>query len=464
MEKLLIIDDSVSFLHDVEVLLRSRYNVLTASSGKKGLEILESEPVSAVLLDLKMPEMHGSEVLSRIRSQIDPHLPVIVVTDQKEVDTAVQAMQLGAYDFIPKSFNLDMLTAKIIKALERRSLEISVNALQSSQAEQYDRMIFASEAMKKVHFEATRLAALNFDILIIGETGVGKDLIAFELHRRGPRRNSPFIPVPMRTLNETLIESELFGHEKGAFSGAEKAKVGKLEAANGGTVYIPEVSSLSEAIQLKLLQFMQYKTIARVGQDPRRQPARLDVRILMATNESLEDVVQKGHMREDFYHRIAGVQLSVPPLRERPADIEPLARYFIEKFTATMGREGWDIAQDALQAMRAHRWPGNVRELENMIKNAIAYSHDCILRLGDFPRLAGATVGPDPCAACMATKQPVLPAYRVIESNFRRAYFHEALKRSGESVQKAATLAGLTPQGLRKILKSLDSESQISAR
>ncbi len=456
MEKLLIIDDSVSFLHDVEVLLRSRYNVLTASSGKKGLEILESEPVSAVLLDLKMPEMHGTEVLSRIRTQIDPHLPVSVVTDQKEVDTAVQAMQLGAYDFIPKSFNLDMLTAKIIKALERRSLEISVNALQSSQAEQYDRMIFASEAMKKVHFEATRLAALNFDILIIGETGVGKDLIAFELHRRGPRHAHPFIPVPMRTLSETLIESELFGHEKGSFSGADRTKVGKLEAANGGTVYIPEVSSLSESIQLKLLQFMQYKTVARVGQDPRRQPAKLDVRIIMATNESLEEIVEKGKMREDFYHRITGVQLSIPPLRERAADIEPLARYFIEKFTATTGRKGYDIAPEVLEAMRAHRWPGNIRELENMIKNAIAYSHDSVLRLDNFPKLAGATAGPDPCAACMASKQPVLPVYRAIEADLRRAYFREALKRSGENVQKAAVMAGLTPQGLRKILKALD--------
>ena len=183
MEKILIIDDSLSFLHDVEVLLRSRYNVLTASSGRKGLEILESEQVSAVLLDLKMSDMHGTEVLTRIRTQIDPHLPVIVVTDQKEVDTAVQAMKLGAYDFIPKSFNLDMLTAKIIKALERRSLELSVNALQRSQAEQYDRMVLASGAMKKVHYETTRLAGLHFDVLIIGETGVGK----LEAANGGPR-------------------------------------------------------------------------------------------------------------------------------------------------------------------------------------------------------------------------------------------------------------------------------------
>ncbi len=458
MDKLLIIDDSTSFLHDVEVLLRSRYSVVTASSGKKGLEILESEPVSAVLLDLKMPEMHGTEVLAKIRTQIDPHLPVIVVTDQKDVDMAVQAMQLGAYDFIPKSFDLDMLTAKIIKALERRSLEISVNALQSSQAEQYDRMIIASEAMKKVHYETTRLAGLNFDVLITGETGVGKDLIAFELHRRGPRHGSPFIPVPMRTLNETLIESELFGHEKGAFSGAEKAKVGKLEAANGGTVYIPEVSSLSETIQLKLLQFMQYKTVARVGQDPRRQPARLDVRILMATNESLEDVVEKGRMREDFYHRIAGVQLVIPPLRERTADIEPLARYFIAKYTTTAGRGECEITSDALDAMRAHKWPGNVRELENMIKNAIAYSGDCILRLRDFPKLAGTATVSDPCGACFATRYPSIPPYRVVEASFRRAYFAEVLKRAKENIQKAAAMAGLTPQGLRKILKALDIE------
>ncbi|MHB8078091.1 MAG: sigma-54-dependent transcriptional regulator, partial [Candidatus Krumholzibacteriia bacterium] len=297
MEKLLVIDDNVEFLNDVESLLCDRYTVVKASSGGRGLSLMEAEQFSAVLLDLMMPDLHGLEVLKRIHADIDPHLPVIIVTDVHEVDAAVEAMKHGAYDFIAKSFNLELLSAKILKALERRSLEIRIGAMASAQAEQYDRLVGVSPAMQKINFEITRLAALPFSVLISGETGVGKDLTAFELHRRGPRRDRPFIPVAMRTFSETIIESELFGHEKGAFSGADKAKVGKLEAANGGSVYIPEVSSLSEAMQLKLLQFMQYKTIARVGQDPRKPERRLDVRIIMATNERLEDVVKSGKMR-----------------------------------------------------------------------------------------------------------------------------------------------------------------------
>jgi DNA-binding NtrC family response regulator len=455
MERVLLIDDNVAFLRDVEALLGSRYATVTASSGKRGLEILESEPVAAVLLDLKMPEMQGLEVLAKIRAQIDPHLPVIIVTDQGEVDMAVKAMQLGAYDFIPKSFDLDLLTAKIVKALERRSLEISVDALQRSQAEQYDRLLFASESMKLVNYQVSNLAQRDFDVLIIGETGVGKDLVAFELHRRGSRRDYPFIPVPMKTLNETLIESELFGHEKGAFSGAERTKIGKLEAAKGGTVYIPEVSSLTETIQLKLLQFMQYKTIARVGQDPRRPPAKLDVRIILATNESLEEVVQAGRMREDFYHRITGVQLHIPPLRERLDDLQPLALSFIKKYATGGERAGYELAPEVLETMRVHRWPGNVRELENMIKNAIAYSSDKTLRLVDFPKLSGVAARPSQCRACLAAQGPHLPTYAEIEATFRRAYFEEVLKRTGGNIQKAAMTAGLTPQGLRKILKAL---------
>ena len=237
MQKILVIDDSTAFLNDVESLLRSRYTVIKASSGKRGLEVLQSDQVSAVLLDLKLPDIHGIEVLKRIHEQIDVHLPVIIVTDQNEVEMAVEAMRLGAYDFIAKSFDLNLLTAKIMKAIERRTLEIRVNALKGTQAEHYDRMVFASNVMKKIHYEISHLATLNFDVLIIGETGAGKDLIAFEMHQRGPRRDRPFIPVPMKPLSETLIESELFGHEKGAFSGAEKAKVGKLEAATEGQLH-----------------------------------------------------------------------------------------------------------------------------------------------------------------------------------------------------------------------------------
>jgi DNA-binding NtrC family response regulator len=456
MEKLLIVDDNISFLRDVEMLLRTKFEVVTASSGKTCLAILESESVSAVLLDLKMPEIHGTEVLSRIRSEIDPHLPVIIITDQGEVETAVEAMQLGAYDFIPKSFDLDLLVAKIVKALERRSLEISVSALQNSQAEQYDRVVHASDAMKKVHFEIARLARIDFDVLIIGETGVGKDLTAFEIHRRSARRDRPFIPLSLRSLNESLIESELFGHEKGAFSGADRAKIGKLEAANGGTVYIPEISSLSEQIQLKLLQFMQYKTVSRVGQDPKKPEMKLNVRIIMATNEDLREVVKRGTMREDFYHRISGVWMAIPPLRERVDDIEPLAEYFIGKYFAGNVNEEYRLLPATVDALRAYSWPGNVRELENMVKYAIAFSAPGELTLDAFPHLPAAPHdSATPCPKCLTTTFPSFGSYKEAEASFKLAYLSEALRRSNNIVSKAAHLIGLTPQGFRRLLSSL---------
>ncbi len=457
MEKLLVIDDNVAFLQDVESLLQTRYAVVKATSGRAGLDLVESEKVSAVLLDLKMPDMNGIDVLKKIHEQLDPHLPVIIVTDQSEVEHAVDAMRLGAYDFIPKSFNLNLLTAKIIKALERRSLEISVTALQHSQAERYDRMVFASEPMKKIFYKINQLAMMNFDILICGETGVGKDLIAFELHQRGTRRERPFIPLAVKTYSETLIESELFGHEKGAFSGADKAKVGKLEAANGGMVYLPEISSLTEPIQLKLLQFMQYKTISRVGQDPRRPETKLDVQIVMATNDNLEELVQKGLMREDFYHRITGVRLNVPPLRERADDIEPLAQYFLEKFSYNLPGKTYSFAPGTMEILRAHKWPGNVRELENTIKNAIAYASGTVISMNEFPNLVtGGNSETDICRKCLESRFATLPLYETAEKDYKRAYFEEALRRAGNNVARAAEAAGITPQGFRKVLNSLD--------
>ncbi len=455
IQKLLVIDDSADFLNDVDSLLHNRYTVLKADSGKRGLDLLESDRVGAVLLDLKMPEMDGFEVLRRIHEHIDPHLPVIIVTAQQDVESAVEAIRRGATDFISKSFDLNLLSAKLLKALERRMLEVGVEALRSTQVEAYDRMVFASEAMKKVHWEMSNLARLDFDILIEGETGVGKDLIAFEMHQRGPRKGHPFIPVPLRSLNESLIESELFGHEKGAFSGAEKTRIGKLEAAQGGTVYIPEVSSINEAVQIKLLQFMQFKTISRVGQDARSPESKLDVRVMLATNENLEELVNKGRMRADFYHRIAGVRLLIPPLRERVDDIEPIARYFLEKFSSGFGGREFDFAPDVLEAFQNYRWPGNVRELENVIKNALAYSEGGTLTLKDFPNLRDVRIDPDPCDRCMRNRSSGMKLYREADRNFKRAYFLELLRREGNNVARAAAAAGLTPQGLRRIINNL---------
>jgi DNA-binding NtrC family response regulator len=461
MDKLLIVDDSLPFLSDVEAVLGGSYDILTASTGAEGMRVLRSEQVTAVLLDLMLPDANGIELLRVIRREIDPLLPVIIVTDHGNVENAVGAMREGAYDFTTKDFNRTLLIEKITRAIEHRRLALRVEALQESLDGSHDHFVFRSAVMRKLDFEISRLASLSFDVLLSGETGVGKDLLAYEIHKRSPRRDKPFIPLTIRTFSESLLESELFGHEKGAFTGADRAKAGKIEAANGGTVYIPEVSSLNETVQLKLLQFLQYKSFSRVGQDPSKPDLHLDVRVIMATNESLEDVVQRGHMRKDFYHRIAGVCVKVPPLCERIDDIEPLAEYFLSKLARGSGTGRYVLAPEVLHAFKRHRWAGNVRELENSLKGAIAYSSQPNLTLECFPRLVELAhhAEPNQCRICLSTTHPILPDYKTAEARFRLAYLEELLTRNDNNFAKAARVAGFTEQGFRRSLTTLRKSS-----
>jgi DNA-binding NtrC family response regulator len=452
--RILIIDNNVSFLNDVESLFRGRLAVTKARTGREGLEILRNANIAAVLLDLDLPDMPALDVMQKIHRDHDPRLPVVVVSEYGDMEHAVECMKQGAYDFIPKDFHRDVLAEKILKALEVRSLELKLHALQTTFDCHHDRMVFASDVMKRINYETTRIAALPFDVLIAGETGAGKDFIAYEIHRRSPRRDKPFIPLAMRTLAETLIESELFGYEKGAFSGADTSRVGKLEAAHGGTVYIPEVSCLSESVQLKLLYFLQYKTISRVGQDARRPETKLDVRLIMATNEDLEELVGHQKVRADFFHRISGVRLLIPPLRERVDDIEALARHFLKKHSASFAGVEYSFAPEVITEMRLYRWPGNARELENAIKNALVYSASPQLTLKDFPVLARRSEEQFRCSYCLAQRAD-LPGYGAAEKAFRRGYFEEALRRAGGVVSRAAALTGMSTQGFRKVLRTL---------
>jgi two-component system, NtrC family, response regulator len=454
MERLLIIDDDTAFLKVAESLLSGRFIVQTASTGQRGIEVLRADHVNAVLLDLQLPDLDGVEVLRTIHREIDPHLPVIIISEHGEPHRIVESMRLGAYDFIPKAFSGDVLAEKLVKALERRSLELNVQLLQNNLADHYDHMVFASDAMKRIHFEITRLAKLPFDVLLVGETGVGKDLVAFELHQRSLRRGKPFISIPVRSLNEALIESELFGHEKGAFSSAGKMRVGKLEAANGGTIYLPEISSLTESVQLKLLQFLQYKSIARVGQDSRTPDRQLDVRVIMASNENLEGHIQSGRIRSDFYHRISGVKMTIPPLRERLDDIDVLARYFVKKYASALSGPPPSLALDVIDALKAYHWPGNVRELDNAVKSALVSAQGDTITLRDFPQVAPTVRDPIRCSYCFE-QQVQLPTLNETEITYRRAYLQELLRRTNGSTTKAAMLAGITVQGFRKAMKGV---------
>ncbi len=309
--------------------------------------------------------------------------------------------------------------------------------------------------MRNLDNELTRIARFDFDILLEGETGVGKDLVAREIHRRSAREGKPFVSVPLRSLSPTLIESELFGHERGAFSGAERSKAGIFESAQGGVLYIPEISCLDEDLQLKLLSFMQYKRFHRVGENPRRPERLCDVRLIFATNEDLTALMHEGRLREDFYYRIRGLSLHIPPLREREDDVLMLAEHFLRLYD--FGQQ-LRLGEKAVEQLRAHHWPGNVRELENVIKAAVPYAADGVV----------SHVHHDNCTC--RQKQPGmlerylqdpanLPPYAEMELQLRREYFQGVLQLCENHIPTAARKAGMTEQGFRKALHRFDRGS-----
>lgn len=454
MDNLLIIDDNVKFAEDLDLLLRDSYKIFKAETSYKGLEILKKQHISAVLLDLQLPDIPGLEVLEKIRNEYDILLPVIIITEYDDTEYVVKAMRLGAFDFLSKDFHVDLMKEKIEQALNQKSLKLRLSGLQSNANASEDSFVFACEEMKKINFEISKIANWNFDVLILGETGVGKDMIAKQIFKRSLRNDKPFLPIPLRSLSESLLESELFGHEKGAFTGADKLKIGKFEAANQGTIYLPEISNLPESIQLKLLHFMQYKTITRVGHDSSKGEINLDVRMIMATNENLETIVESGKLREDFYYRISGVTLKIPPLRERLEDIIPLSNYFLNKFSAQFSHSNYTFSDEVLSAFLNYEWRGNIRELSNSIKNALTYSNSPVLQLKDFPNLLSRkNKNYNSYEKELLESKGTLPNLKDFLDINKKLYLEMLIKKTDGNIKAASEISGLTPQGFRKALR-----------
>ena len=456
MSKILLIDGSPPSPGRIEAFLRDRYDVVTEQSISRDVDILRRDELSLVLLDYSLLHQGGASLLRKITREIDPDMPIIVFADHPDIASAVEAMREGASDFVPADIAFPELDVRIQKAIERRTQGHRAGLSPSGFVGQHSGFVFVCETMKRLNFEITRLANQDSDVLLLGETGVGKDLVAGEIHRRGKRCRKPFIHIALQSLSETLIESELFGHERGSFSGADRAKMGKFEAANGGTVYLPEISALCEAVQLKLLSFMQYKTVSRIGQDPRKGDVQLDVRLIMASNENLEPLVERGRLREDFYYRITGSRLLIPPLRERPEDIELLVNHFCQKHSPGTAGARPRVSPEALRLLKSHLWHGNVRELHNVIREALVLAGDGIVGAEHFPML----LNPAPARAGSESLPGggVLPplTYEEAKELFQRSYFKQLLDSSHGNIARAARLASITPQGMRKILSTLD--------
>lgn len=385
MKTVLIVDDEKNYLVVLGAFLAEQgYETITADNAEQALEIVKSTDLDLVVTDMKMSPMDGIELLGHIKA-VYPDLPVIMMTAYGTVEKAVEAMQLGAFNFVLKPFQNETLNQLASKAVRSYQLlkenQQLVNALESRYS--FDNIIGKSKSMQVVFDMIRRIAHTKATVLITGESGTGKELTAKALHFNSPRRNKPFVTVSCAALTETLLESELFGHEKGAFTGAGAMKKGRFEVADGGTLFLDEVGEISPQIQVKLLRVIEEMSFERVGGT---RTIHVNVRLLAATNKDLKTEVEKGRFREDLFFRLNVVNIGLPPLRKRPEDIPVLAAHFVEQHVEETGKQNLRISPEAMEFLCNHRWPGNVRELEHAIERAVLLSKGDCIEMKDLPK------------------------------------------------------------------------------
>ena len=371
--KILIVDDDPDIVMMLEDRLQaSGYETIVATEGQQALDQIVHEPPQLILLDLTLPKVSGLDVLKRL-SQMKPsdNIPVIVMTAHASIEAAVEAMKEGAYDFLTKPLDGDHLLIVIRKALERDALRRQVAYLRSEVDGRYASIVGNSPSVSSVVEAAQRAAKSDASVLLLGESGTGKELFARSIHQWSPRCAMPLIVINCVALTETLLENELFGHERGAFTGADRQQKGKLEMADGGTVFLDEIGDMSLPLQAKLLRVLQDREFQRVGGS---KTVSVNIRIIAATNKDLRQAVRAGQFREDLYFRLNVVTLTLPPLRERPGDVAALAQFFLERHTRDAKRPGMALSAAALDALTRYTWPGNIRELDNVIARAVVLS------------------------------------------------------------------------------------------
>jgi len=417
---LVIEDEKAQWLILTGFLSHQGFEADWASSGQEALARLQAEPYDLVLLDFRLPDMDGLDLLSKLR-KLQPEIPVIMITAFGTIEVAVSAMKVGVFNFLTKPINLDVLLDSMKGALERSQL---VRERKGRPAERYrpSNIIYSSSRMEAVMEMVSRVAQFSSTVLIRGESGTGKELIASAIHHASRRHDRPFIKVNCSALPETLLESELFGHEKGAFTGALQRRIGRLEAADGGTLFLDEIGDLPFTVQIKLLRFLQEKEFERLGSNT---PLRVDVRVIAATHHDLEAAVRKRSFREDLYYRLVVVPIFLPPLRERPEDIPPLIDHFLHKVCEREGKEIPGVSPEARDFLLAYDYPGNVRELENMVERAVVLSRRGTITLEDLPVVLREGRAPDqakgesglPSAVANLEKDQILQALQAHQGN-----------------------------------------------
>jgi len=444
----LVVDDEEKLRRVVGLQLKTAgFEVEQAGSAEEALKLADSADV--ILTDLRLPGISGLELLANLRRQ-DSHTPVIVMTAFGSIETAVDAMKAGAVDFLPKPFSLDHLMTVVNKALELRTLRDENRELRAELGQRYefDNIVGRSAAMREIFATVERVAPTRATVLMCGESGVGKDLIARAIHHHSPRDGRPFVKINCTALPENLMESELFGYEKGAFTGANTTKPGKFEQADTGTVFLDEIGDVPASIQVKLLRILQEREFERLGSNKTRH---IDVRVLAATNVDLRAALEQGTFREDLYYRLNVLPINIPPLRERKEDIPFLAEHFVKKLRKDLGSPVQSISDAAIQRLLEYHWPGNVRELENVIERSMVLATGPVLEAVDIKL----DLAPK---SRLAAGDGFLPEGMTLD-DYERSIIREALHRANGNKSQAARLLGLTRNALRYRLSQMGIES-----
>jgi two-component system NtrC family response regulator len=448
METILIVDDEKNYLVVLEALLSPEgYEIITADNARSALRLIEESDLDLVLTDMKMPGVSGMELLEQCK-KINPEVPVIIMTAYGTIEMAVEAMKKHAYDYITKPFQNEELKVTIKKALENYRLIKENRRLSEALSEKhkFGNMIGRSKPMLRIYDLIGKVAYSKASVLITGPSGTGKELIAKAIHYESPRKNRPFISVNCGALTETLLESELFGHEKGAFTGAVALKKGRFELADGGTLFLDEIGEMPPSLQVKLLRVLQEMEFERVGGT---RSLRVDVRVLSASNRNLKETVAEGSFREDLFYRLNVIHIEVPPLRERPEDIRLLVNHFIDKYRRTSGEEKIALSPEVWKAFYAYRWPGNVRELENVIERAVVLNSEGMIHQRDLPaEFSEENVELD-VDRFIPSGVPLQETLEKIEEKLIR----RALKQSGDVQSHAAERLGITKSLIQHKMK-----------
>jgi two-component system NtrC family response regulator len=451
---ILLIDDEPAQITSIKSFLKRRdYIVSSANSGQAGINIIKDGNIDLVLTDYRMPEMNGLEVVQSI-NKLNPELPVVVITAFSDIKDAVQVMKEGAFDYLSKPIQLDELEILVKKAQERCNL-ISENKLLKEQLKEqfkFDFIVTKSPKMEKILSTTSRVAKSNSTVLIRGETGTGKELIARALHFGSDRQNKPLITVNCAALSENLLESELFGHEKGSFTGASSQRIGRFEQADGGTLFIDEIGDISLQTQVKLLRALQFGEFERIGGT---KTLKVDVRVVTATNRNLEELIENGEFRQDLYYRINVIAINLPALQERKEDIPILIKHFINKYSKENNKDVTDISKEAFNHLMHYHYPGNIRELENIIESSIVMSRGEIITMNDFTP-----------SVMISSESTSLNPHNFINSYdekleaFETTMINDALGMKNGNQSQAAKVLGITERHLRSRMQKYNIKNK----